>query len=150
MVHIRDTRIRSLVRPGVRVWKLAPPKTKQSVRVLPLPGFVASALREQRKMANEMRLAAGPRWRDHDFVFPNDVGDPIRENHGLERWHVALDKSGLLRRRMHDLRGSAATLLWAEGTELRAIGELRTDCAPSPTAPMRCSAASPGRRRRRS
>jgi integrase len=123
-VHIRHTLARPLVRPGVRTWKLEPPKTDKSERVLSLPAFVVEALREQQTRTKEMRLVAGQGWQDHGFVFPNDRGDPLRENHVLERWHVMLRKAGIPARRMHDLRGSAGSLLWADGTELRAIGDL--------------------------
>ena len=122
--HIRHTLTRPRVRPGLRTWELTPPKTTQSERVLPLPAFVVEALRAQQPRTKEMRLAAGPGWQDHGLVFPNDRGDPLRENHVLERWHVMLRQAGIPARRMHDLRGSAGSLLWADGTELRAIGDL--------------------------
>jgi hypothetical protein len=53
-----------------RPWRLAVPKSESGKRLVPLIGPTAEALRAQRTLALEMRLAVGAAWQDLDFVFP--------------------------------------------------------------------------------
>lgn len=121
-VTIHYTLTWELIRPGVRQWKRTPVKTKKSRRTLALPAVVVAALRQQRIANTEARLAAAD-WTEHGFVFPNTTGGPIRANHVLKAWHVALKNAGLKPRRLHDLRASTATLLFGDGFETRAVAD---------------------------
>jgi integrase len=121
-VIVRHTLTWPLVRPGKRRWERTPAKTHKSRRALSLPLFVVAALREQRARNATARLAASD-WVDNGFVFPNLSGGPIRANHVLDAWHVALRDAGFEPRRLHDLRASVATLLFADGFETRSIAD---------------------------
>lgn len=121
-VTIRHTLTWELVKPGVREWKRTPCKTARSRRTLALPSFVVAALRAQRIANAETQLAAS-QWQERGFVFPNTIGGPVRANHVLDSWHVALRDAGLAVRRLHDLRASVATLLFGSGFETRAVSD---------------------------
>lgn len=121
-VSIRHTLTWPLIEPGRRRWERTPAKTSKSRRALSLPLFAVAALREQRIRNTAARLAAKD-WADHGFVFPNLAGGPIRANHVLDAWHVALKDAGFEPRRLHDLRASVATLLFADGFETRAVAD---------------------------
>ena len=104
-------------------------KTDAGNRQAPLPSWAVEALRRQRARVAELRLVAGPSWREGDLVFPNREGGPLAENHVLVTWHRALKAAELPRIRMHDLRHTKGTLMIDEGEELvvvqRTLGHAR-------------------------
>ena len=71
-----------------------------------------------------MRLLAGGRWEDNSLVFPTRNGTPVREAHVLAEFHKELKKAGLPRRRLHDLRHTFATQLFALNKHPRAVQDL--------------------------
>lgn len=100
------------------------PKTRSSVRTLPVPAMTITALREHRVRQAARRLAAGPRWRDHDLVFTSGVGSPIDPRNFDREFKELLDSACVPRIRFHDLRHTFATFLLAEGTPARVVMEL--------------------------
>jgi integrase len=101
------------------------PKTRQSRRTLPLtPGAVA-ALRAQRQRQLEDRLRAGARWQsDEDFVFTTAVGSPVGAVELTRIFKRLLVAAGLPPMRWHDLRHGTASLLIAQGVDLRVVMEV--------------------------
>jgi integrase len=122
VVTITHTLTWPLDKPGQRHWERTPTKTKRSRRTLALPLFVVAALREQRARNAKAQLAAKI-WQDNRFVFPDTHGGPVRANHVLVAWHRLLASLGLAPRRLHDLRASTATLLFADGAESRTVAD---------------------------
>jgi integrase len=55
----------------------AAPKTRYSLRTIPLPPFVVDALRDRQKEQQEERDACGSEWLDAGYVFTTAVGSPI-------------------------------------------------------------------------
>lgn len=117
VLHVRHT----ITRQGSKGYEFAEPKTTKSRRVIPLPAAAVVVLRKQRAMT-EQHSQAG--WAEPDLVFPSSRGTPLREPHVLEAFHALLDRFGLERRRLHDLRGTYATRLFALGNHPRAVQEL--------------------------
>src|SRR5262249_46883013 len=78
----RVTVQRGLVRPqkrggGEGEWRLEVPKTEESVREMPLDEELVFLLRRHRTQQAEEKLAAGPAYEDHGFVFANELGQPL-------------------------------------------------------------------------
>ena len=119
-VTVRHTLSR--VRGGPPI--MAEPKTPKSKRALPIPAFALSALREQRIGVREAQLLAGSRWKTNDYVFPNTRGAPLREAHVLEALHKVLERAGLPRHSMQNLRSTYATNLVTVGVHPRVAQEL--------------------------
>jgi integrase len=82
----------------------------------------------------EERLAAGPRWRDHDLVFPSNVGTPMEPRNLHRDFKRVLTCAALPPVRFHDLRHSAASLMLAQGIPLRSIQEILGRSSISMTA----------------
>lgn len=120
VLHVRHT----ITRQGNKGYAFSEPKTHSSRRTIPLPASAVEALKAQRILMLELRMLAGQRWTDLDLVFPSSVGTPIRETHLIVLFHAILDQAGLARRRIHDLRGSYATRLFALNAHPRAIQSL--------------------------
>ncbi len=105
-------------------WAFAQLKTFHSRRALPLPAFLSAALRDHRTRQHEHRLSLGPAWTALDLVFPNPRGEPrsgVAVTHAFE---AKLQQAGLPRMTFHDLRHGAATLLLAQGVDLKTIQEI--------------------------
>lgn len=99
---------------------LVPTKTHKSKRPLPLPAVLVRHLRSHRTRQLRERLAARE-WLDFDLVFTTPKGTPLDGGHELRRFHAFLDAAGLERRRFHDMRHSAGSLLHLLGVPARDI-----------------------------
>lgn len=99
------------------------PKTDRSRRTISLPGFVDERLRRHRKEQTERRLLIGEGWIDLDLVCDRGDGqhlDPDGFSHAFERF---VDRSGLPRMRLHDLRHAHATTLLVAGVHPKVVSE---------------------------
>jgi integrase len=97
------------------------PKTQKSRRTLPHEHTTVAALRRQKKRQDQARLAAGARWQEWNLVFSSTVSTPLNPSNVTHRLQRYLEATGLPRQRFHDLRHCAASLLLAEGADLRMI-----------------------------
>ncbi len=108
-------------------WAFREPKTRRSRRTVSLPAPVVAALREHRARQLEERLRLGPDWQGEQWgnlVFPNETGGPLHGNTALHRFQRLLQRAGLPRMRVHDLRHGAASLMAAMGIPPRVAMEL--------------------------
>jgi integrase len=100
------------------------PKTAKSNRTIVLPAFVLEKLKEHQIRQKESRLRAGAAWKDQDLVFCNRYGGFLNPDALLGRFYRLLEKAGLPRMRLHDLRHSAATILLGMGAHPKVVQEL--------------------------
>lgn len=98
---------------GETWWRLVAPK-RDSGRTIPLPTFVAEALRERLEVRDAERKAARV-WAPNDLVFSDTRGNPIAFSTLQHWWKGALERAKLPDMRWHELRASTATILLAEG-----------------------------------
>jgi integrase len=94
-------------------WRLVAPK-RDSGRTIPLPAFVAEALRLRLEERDAEKRAAKV-WAPNDLVFSDTRGNPIAFSTLQNWWTGALKRAKLTYRRWHALRGSTITILLAEG-----------------------------------
>ncbi|MFQ5574020.1 MAG: tyrosine-type recombinase/integrase [Terriglobia bacterium] len=103
-IHVR----RSLV-----LGKLEEPKSRAATRVIIVPPMLISVLRKHR-----LSCAAG----SLDLVFPNKEGKVMNPGNLYRRQFLpALRRAGLRKIRLHDLRHTYASLLIAEGENLKYV-----------------------------
>ena len=115
--------VQARLKPVQTSLRLAEPKTARSRRTITLPTLVAGALRAHRTRQLEERLAAGSRWHDTELVFTTRIGTPIGTHSLHSTFKGLLRAAGLPSIRYHDLRHTAATLLLAQGVDVRTIME---------------------------
>lgn len=60
-------------------WYLSDPKTESSSRMLRLDAGMLDQLSAHRKSQLEERMRAGKAWRDQDFIFCNEIGEPYSQ-----------------------------------------------------------------------
>ncbi len=92
-----------------------PPKTKASIRSVPIPSFVCDEL-----------VATAPAARKPtDLVFTSPTGQPVRPSLFRRRfWEPAVRAAGLAPLRIHDLRHTAVSLWIADGANPKQVATL--------------------------
>jgi integrase len=110
------------LKDGLKITEL---KTERSRRAIALPDGVVRVLKTRRTRQIQERLMAGLRWQSTGLVFTNPNGGPLEPITLHRDYKKLLKASGLPEEtRFHDLRHSAASLLLAQGVQLRVIMEL--------------------------
>ena len=106
-------------------------RSKRAPKRLPLPAPVAAGLRaHQANQQRERELARG-NWysltvdgKDVDLVFTMRDGRPVYGSWATEQFQRRLAEAGLEKRRFHDLRHSAASIMIALGLPLKVVSEV--------------------------
>jgi integrase len=102
---------------------LKPPKGK-SRRTVPVPQELVDQLRAHGEVQCLERQFAGGALVDFDLVFTKLDGRPIDPSSDWDEWSALLAEAGVPHARVHDGRHTAATLLLAQGVELRVVQEI--------------------------
>jgi integrase len=105
--------------PGEGPYRLTGTKTGET-REVPLPAFVAEALRE-RLAERDIEQRAAKVWAANDFVFCSPVGNSVPLQTLYAWFKGALKRAGLPDMRWHELRASTITLLLDMGVDLLTI-----------------------------
>jgi len=108
--------------PGPRYFFKAP-KSKASIRRVALGTATIEKLRLQQARVATMRGLAGAKWEELDLVFPNLYGRPIEKGNLIRQFRSLLQKAGLPKIRIHDLRHTAATLMLLMNIHPKVVSE---------------------------
>ncbi len=115
---------RNLVRHADGRWELKEPKTQRGRRTVTIPTATTVLLQQHRRTQVEERLKVGPEYTDQSFVFAASNGSPLDWRVLVQRHFNKLVKAaGLPRIRPYDLRHTAATLLLADGENVKVVSE---------------------------
>ncbi|TWP51565.1 site-specific integrase [Lentzea tibetensis] len=101
--------------------KLDEVKTDSSAATIPLPTPLVAVLKRHRAVQVGERLAAGKRWQDSGLVFTTPKGTPIEPRNINRAFEALCHKAGVRVIRVHDLRHSCATLLFAMGVDAATV-----------------------------
>lgn len=106
-------------------WQSSAPKTARSRRQIALTPTAIDALRAHRARQLSERLLVAGMWKGGDLVFCDAVGWRLNAQ-AVTRDHYRrlLKRAGLPRRRFHDLRHTAATLLLRAGVHPKVVSEM--------------------------
>jgi integrase len=106
--------------------KLTKGKTKREVsnRTIALPAVILASLRKHQALQEQEREWAGDRWKETGYVFTTRIGTPIERRNLLRDWYRIMNVSDLPKLRFHDLRHSAATILFARGVHPKTVMEI--------------------------
>jgi len=103
-------------------WVRRPPKTAKGRRTIPLTPLGVEALRRQRAQ-QDADLGTRPRPID-GLVFTSPTGNPLHETNVVKYLARDLAAAGLPHVTCHDLRHSAATVLYSSGVDLETIADM--------------------------
>ncbi|GER89008.1 hypothetical protein KDW_31700 [Dictyobacter vulcani] len=116
---------RTVARIGRLGFVVDEPKTVKSRRNIYLTDIAIDTLRRHRVHQHEQRLQMGATWNDQDWIFCNQLGNPLEASNIMRRsFKPLLQKAGLPMIRFHDLRHSAATLLLTMDIHPKIVQEL--------------------------
>ncbi|TRY17219.1 site-specific integrase [Tessaracoccus rhinocerotis] len=95
-------------------------KTKASKRTVMLAASVLPVLKKHRAAQAQRRLRASY-WDDGDWVFTNNVGQPIEHRRDLSDIKKICRDAGIPERRVHDMRHQLATAFMLGGVSEREL-----------------------------
>jgi site-specific recombinase XerD len=84
---------------------------------------VLASLRAHAVTQAEDRERAGDRWQASGFVFTTKTGGPLDAKNVTHRFQALVKRAGLPQQRFHDLRHACASLLLAQGLNLKDVSE---------------------------
>lgn len=105
-------------------YEIMSPKTKKSVRTIPMLSEVYEALIEQKRRQDKDKEKNRDIYDDQGFVFANEVGNYLAQRSFMTRYHNFLKEYGITDIRFHDLRHTFASLLIESDISMKVIQEL--------------------------
>ncbi|MFD8001370.1 tyrosine-type recombinase/integrase [Streptomyces mirabilis] len=96
-------------------------KLRAGRRAVGLPEQLVDLLRAHRGAQEAERQAAGKRWVDGGWVFPDEQGRSPSHRRDWADWKVLLTEANVRDGRLHDARHTAATVLLILGVPERAV-----------------------------
>jgi integrase len=100
------------------------PKRNKSRR-LRLTVLALKVLKRHNVAQEQEKLKAGSLWQEAGLVFTTRIGTPLDvSNLTYGSFRPLLERAGLPRRRIHDLRHTFATLLLSKGTHPKIVQEM--------------------------
>jgi integrase len=108
------------------------PKTPRARRNVALPKAMIEELRRGREQQAGYRALFGSEYQDHDLIFCQPNGKPLRANNIVRRdFKWVLKRAGLPQIRFHDLRHCHATLLLRHGVHPKIVQERLGHATPA-------------------
>ena len=105
-----------------RIYEKSTPKSHRA-RVIDLDPDTVTALRAWRTRQAEERLLLGPAYDDRDLVFCHPDGKPYHPDRFSREFARRVDRHGVSRIRLHDLRHTWATLALQAGVDVKIVSE---------------------------
>lgn len=96
--------------------QLGEPKTETSRRTLTIPRQLVAFLEAHQARQAADRLKAGDAWHETGMIFASTIGTLFEPRNVNRAFLLALEKAGLPRIRVHDLRHTAISQMIAAGT----------------------------------
>lgn len=88
------------------------PKSKNSVRTVPIPQNILSRLKDYKLNQNKNKLKLGEAYLNNDYIFCNDLGYPIDDKRPARNLKNILTKLSIESIKFHGLRHTYATRLF--------------------------------------
>lgn len=106
------------------VTALQTPKSKHSIRTIPIPENLAIILKNQQKIIIDRAKTLGRSFNDDLFVFSNNQLSYIDARALLRSYKRMLNRNNIRERDFHSLRHTYATQLIRRGVSIEVIAEL--------------------------
>ena len=97
------------------------PKTKNSIRTVPIPSALIPILEEHKAAQEAQKLKAGDSYIESDFVFTTESGETIEARNLRRAWERLLKRAGVPHKKFHSLRHTFATKLFEAGVPLKTV-----------------------------
>lgn len=91
------------------------PKSPNSVRKVEIALSQCQRLRAHRAQQAQQRLHAGAHWHNDDYIFTNEIGQPLASSSLYDEWKRICQKAKMERKHLHALRHTHITSLLQAG-----------------------------------
>lgn len=99
-------------------------KSKAGRRRVAIPAPLVVMLRAHKARQAEERARASQLWHDEGWVFAKENGEAVNPNTDYHNWLLLLKAAGVPRKRLHDARHTAATVLLLLGVSERTVMDM--------------------------
>lgn len=96
-------------------------KTDASAAPICIPSIVSDALHRMKLWQNKNRILLGQCYNDNDLVLCHEDGSPCEPSYIYHCFQKLLKANNFPHLRVHDLRHTAATLLLAQGVDIKLV-----------------------------
>ena len=96
-------------------------KTHRSRRTIVLGKETQRVFDTHVNIIENYKEGAGLSWQELDLVFPKEDGSPRSAHTDYDQWQGALKLCGIVPRRLHDARHTAATLMYSQSIGIETI-----------------------------
>ncbi|HID0817714.1 site-specific integrase [Clostridium botulinum] len=97
------------------------PKTKNSIRTVPMPSNLISDLKEHSKLQKQEKLKCGNSYNDTDYVFTTEIGNTMNARNVTKSYERLLKKAKIPYKKFHSLRHTYATKLFEVNVPLKTV-----------------------------
>nr|WP_242834310.1 site-specific integrase [Clostridium pasteurianum] len=97
------------------------PKSKTSIRSVPIPSTLIHVLKEHKTMQKCEKLKAGASYIDNNYVFSTDLGKVINARNLTRSYERLLKKANIPYRKFHSLKHTYATKLFERKEPLKTV-----------------------------
>lgn len=109
------------------------PKTARSARRLQVSETVMHAILRHREHVERMKLLAGDKWVDSEWMIPSETGGAWNPNNALRQFKSFCKRAGIRVIRIHDMRHTAATDGLARGVRVEMVSQALGHSKPDTT-----------------
>jgi integrase len=124
---------RAFIEPKGKGGRIIEKGTKTDrMRTIPLGSLALEALRRQKALQAQERLAAGQFFTDSGHVFQHELGGPVTPDLATKAFARIRHKSNV-KATLHDLRHTAASWMLAAGVDVASVARILGHTTPSTT-----------------
>lgn len=123
------------------------PKTETSQHEIPIDDELIAVLRQHQGRQHKEREILGDAWKDHDLVFPSEVGTPISARNLVRHFQLTLKRANLPHMRFHDLRHTAGSLMLADHATMTDVSKIMGHSSVAVTAAIYADSFEDNKRR---
>lgn len=110
------------------------PKTKSSIRTVPIPSNLVKELKTLKLQQKKHKLSMGNLYTDNNLVFATNTGSYIEPGNLAKRFKKALTKANIKEIKFHSLRHTYATRLFENKVPLKTVSSFLGHADISTTA----------------
>jgi integrase len=103
------------------------PKSKNGIREVEITPTQAQSLRSHAIRQKEQKLLVGSLWKDSDFIFANEIGEPLKSYQVRHLWKKLCVQSGVKMYHLHALRHTHITSLLRAGIQAYVVARRAGD-----------------------
>ena len=97
------------------------PKSKSSIRTISIPERLCKTLTEYRKQQGRHIAYLGNQWKNLDYVFTEEDGHVMNPQTPTKQFSKFLKRHGIRHLKFHGLRHTSATMLLANGCDIKTV-----------------------------